>query len=77
MAWDYCSPPFFWHLFAVMRVEASTLSQLFGDDYAPVRSGCSLFIRESLHIGNPKTAGVKFDPGLYLRYANTRQADSH
>jgi protein-S-isoprenylcysteine O-methyltransferase Ste14 len=58
----------------VMRVEASTLSQLFGDDYARYAAAVPLFIPRITAYRDPKTAGVKFDPGLYLRYREYQAA---
>jgi protein-S-isoprenylcysteine O-methyltransferase Ste14 len=58
----------------VMRVEASTLSQLFGDDYTRYAAAVPLFIPRITAYRDPKTAGVKFDPGLYLRYREYQAA---
>jgi protein-S-isoprenylcysteine O-methyltransferase Ste14 len=58
----------------VMRVEASTLSQLFGDDYARYAAAVPLFIPRITAYRDPKTAGVKFDPSLYLRYREYQAA---
>jgi protein-S-isoprenylcysteine O-methyltransferase Ste14 len=58
----------------VMRVEASTLSQLFGDDYARYAEAVPLFVPRITAYQDPKTAGVKFDPGLYLRYREYQAA---
>jgi protein-S-isoprenylcysteine O-methyltransferase Ste14 len=58
----------------VMRVEASTLSQLFGDDYARYAAAVPLFIPRITAYRDPKTADVKFDPGLYLRYREYQAA---
>jgi protein-S-isoprenylcysteine O-methyltransferase Ste14 len=58
----------------VMRVEASTLSQLFGDDYARYAAAVPLFIPRITAYRDPKTVGVKFDPGLYLRYREYQAA---
>jgi protein-S-isoprenylcysteine O-methyltransferase Ste14 len=58
----------------VMRVEASTLSQLFGDDYARYAAAVPLFIPRITAYRDPKTVGVRFDPGLYLRYREYQAA---
>jgi protein-S-isoprenylcysteine O-methyltransferase Ste14 len=58
----------------VMRVEASTLSQLFGDDYARYAAAVPLFFPRITAYRDPKTAGVKFDPGLYMRYREYQAA---
>lgn len=58
----------------VMRVEAATLSQLFGEDYTRYSSAVPLFFPRLMPYRDAKTGGAKFDAGLYLRYREYQAA---
>lgn len=60
----------------VMRVEASTLAEMFGDEYkAYAKAVPLLFPRPTPYRpGGPAEAAVKFDPSLYMRYREYRAA---
>lgn len=58
----------------VMRVEAATLSQLFGDDYTRYASAVPLFFPRLMPYRDAKTSGARFDAGLYLRYREYQAA---
>ena len=62
----------------VMRVEASTLAELFGEDYKRYAASVPLlFPRLTAYDGGPGDAGsqgLKFDLSLYLRYREYRAA---
>ncbi len=58
----------------VMRVEATTLAELFGDEFERYARRVPLFFpRLSPHRGEGGRA-TKFDPSLYLRYREYRAA---
>ena len=58
----------------VMRVEAATLSQLFGADYERYAAEVPLFFPRLTPYRTAEGAGVRFDVGLYLRYREYRAA---
>jgi hypothetical protein len=58
----------------VMRVEATTLSQLFSDDYKRYAEAVPLFFPRLTPYRDERTRDVKFDPGLYLRYREYQAA---
>ena len=58
----------------VMRVEAATLAVHFGEDYRRYSSVVPLFFPRLVPYRDDQTQGVKFDPGLYLRYREYRAA---
>jgi len=59
----------------VMRVEASTLAKLFGDDYERYAAAVPLlFPRLTPYGGDGNARGLKFDMNLYLRYREYRAA---
>ena len=56
----------------VMRVEASTLAELFGEDYQRYAAAVPLLFPRLTPYGGERN--LKFDPGLYLRYREYRAA---
>lgn len=60
--------------FPVMRVEASTLAQLFGDDYEQYRRAVPLFFPRFSRYRSADPGRVRFNPDLYLRYREYRAA---
>ena len=59
----------------VMRVEASTLSTLFGDDYERYAAAVPLLFPHLTPYGDDGNArALKFDMNLYLRYREYRAA---
>ena len=58
----------------VMRVEAATLAVHFGEDYKRYSSVVPLFFPRLVPFRDGQTQGIKFDPGLYLRYREYRAA---
>lgn len=57
----------------VMRVEAGTLAEMFGEDYVRYARAVPLFFPRLLPFKDAKTQdGVKFDLGLYMRYREYR-----
>ena len=58
----------------VMRVEASTMAQLFGQDYETYRRSVPLFIPRITPFRQADSAENKFDGTLYLRYREYRAA---
>ena len=60
----------------VMRVEASTLAELFGDDYKHYAAAVPLLFPRLTPYGggNNDGRGLKFDMDLYLRYREYRAA---
>lgn len=58
----------------VMRVEAATLAEIFGEDYQHYASAVPLFFPRPIPYRGGQTQGVKFDPALYLRYREYRAA---
>ena len=60
--------------FPVMRVEASTLAELFGKDYDTYRRSVPLFFPRLTPFRPTASSGGKFDSALYLRYREYRAA---
>ena len=58
----------------VMRVEAATLAELFGEDYRRYASSVPLFLPRLSPYQDEKTREAKFDLSLYLRYREYRAA---
>lgn len=58
----------------VMRVEAQTLAELFGEDYKVYARSVPLFFPRLLPYRDAKTGGVRFDATLYMRYREYRAA---
>jgi protein-S-isoprenylcysteine O-methyltransferase Ste14 len=58
----------------VMRVEASTLSELFGASYEDYRSSVPLFFPRLTRFEGRELCAAKFDAGLYMRYREYRAA---
>ena len=58
----------------VMRVEASTMAQLFGEDYEQYRRSVPLFFPRISRFRQGQSAANKFDSSLYLRYREYRAA---
>lgn len=58
----------------VMRVEASTMGQLFGSDFEVYRRSVPLFFPRLTPYRSGDAAAVKFDSSLYLRYREYRAA---
>ena len=60
--------------FPVMRVEASTLAELFGKDYEVYKQSVPLFFPRLTPFRPSDSAPVRFDGSLYLRYREYRAA---
>lgn len=60
--------------FPVMRVEASTLAELFGNDYEVYRRSVPLFFPRLTPFRNRDSRVVRFDSSLYFRYREYRAA---
>ena len=60
--------------FPVMRVEASTLAELFGNDYEVYKRSVPLFFPRLTPFRNSDSQAVKFDRSLYFRYREYRAA---
>lgn len=58
----------------VMRVEAATLSRLFGEDYRRYSSAVPLFLPRLVPYRAAGARGARFDASLYLRYREYRAA---
>jgi protein-S-isoprenylcysteine O-methyltransferase Ste14 len=58
----------------VMRVEASTMAQLFGSEFETYRAGVPLFFPRLTPYRQSDSVAVKFDGSLYLRYREYRAA---
>ena len=58
----------------VMRVEASTMAELFGADYENYRRSVPLFFPRITPFRQDESAANKFDGTLYLRYREYRAA---
>ena len=58
----------------VMRVEATTMVQLFGEDYTRYANDVPLFFPRLKRYKDQKTEGTKFDPSLYFRYREYQAA---
>lgn len=60
--------------YPVMRVEASDLAKLFGEDYHKYARSVPLFLPRLSPFRDEKTEGTKFDVSLYLRYREYQAA---
>ena len=60
--------------FPVMRVEASTMAELFGKQYEVYKRSVPLFFPRLTPFRNNESARVRFDGSLYLRYREYRAA---
>lgn len=58
----------------VMRVEASTMAQLFGNEFETYRQSVPLFFPRLTPYRKGDSGVVKFDGSLYLRYREYRAA---
>ncbi len=58
----------------VMRVETTTMAQLFGSDFEIYRRSVPLFFPRLTAYRQSNSAAVRFDSGLYLRYREYRAA---
>jgi protein-S-isoprenylcysteine O-methyltransferase Ste14 len=58
----------------VMRVEASTMAQLFGKDFETYRRSVPLFLPRITPFRQSESPAGKFDGSLYLRYREYRAA---
>lgn len=58
----------------VMRVEATTLTELFGEEYRRYAEAVPLFLPRVTPYRRDSSAGAKFDTSLYLRYREYRAA---
>ena len=58
----------------VMRVEASTMAQLFGEDFESYKRSVPLFFPRITPFRQNESAAPKFDGTLYLRYREYRAA---
>ena len=58
----------------VMRVEAATLRELFGEEYERYARAVPLFVPRATPYRDARGDRVKFDAGLYLRYREYRAA---
>ena len=57
-----------------MRVEASTMEQLFGNDFEIYRRSVPLFFPRLTPYRQENSAAIRFDGALYLRYREYRAA---
>jgi len=60
--------------FPVMRVEASTVAELFGKDYETYSRSVPLFLPRLTPFRHTASGGSRFDSSLYLRYREYRAA---
>jgi len=60
--------------FPVMRVEASTLTDLFGEEYQAYKNAVPLFFPRVTPYRPTHSDSLKFDSSLYLRYREYRAA---
>jgi Putative protein-S-isoprenylcysteine methyltransferase len=58
----------------VMRVEAKTLAELFGEDYKLYASAVPLFFPRPMPYRDEKSREIKFDASLYMRYREYQAA---
>lgn len=58
----------------VMRVEAETLAELFGEEYRRYASAVPLFLPRLTPYRDGKAQAIRFDAALYLRYREYRAA---
>jgi len=59
---------------SVMRVEATTLGELFGEDYRRYAAAVPLFFPRLTPYRDERAGQLKFDTDLYLRYREYRAA---
>jgi len=60
--------------FPVMRVEASTMAELFGDQFQEYKQAVPLFIPRLTPFRQADTKSIGFDGSLYMRYREYRAA---
>ncbi len=60
--------------YPVMRVEASTLAELFGDNYGVYKRAVPLFFPRFTPFRARESGTIRFDSGLYMRYREYRAA---
>jgi len=60
--------------FPVMRVEASTMAELFGDQFQQYKQAVPLFIPRLTPFRQADTKSIGFDGSLYMRYREYRAA---
>jgi len=60
--------------FPVMRVEASTMTELFGDKYKAYRESVPLFFPRPTPFRQSDSHLTRFDASLYMRYREYRAA---
>lgn len=65
---------FFGIYFPVMRVEASTMAELFGSEYETYKKAVPLFFPRPTPYRQADFNRIKFDASLYLRYREYRAA---
>lgn len=58
----------------VMRVEAATLAELFGEDYENYASAVPLFFPRLIPFRGDNARDVRFDSSLYMRYREYQAA---
>ena len=58
----------------VMRVEAATLAEMFGEEYKQYASAVPLLLPRPTPYRAGESSAVRFDPSLYLRYREYRAA---
>lgn len=58
----------------VMRVEATTLEELFGEDYNDYSRAVPLFFPRLLPFGDETSRSIRFDSSLYMRYREYQAA---
>ena len=60
--------------FPVMRVEGSTMAEMFGDEYQIYKRSVPLFFPRTTPYRQAPFTHTKFDASLYLRYREYRAA---
>lgn len=60
--------------FPVMRVEAKTMTELFGSQYQSYKNAVPLFLPRLTPFKQENSTAAKFDASLYLRYREYRAA---
>jgi protein-S-isoprenylcysteine O-methyltransferase Ste14 len=58
----------------VMRVEAATLAELFGEDYAVYARAVPLFVPRLMPYRDERNGDARFDASLYMRYREYQAA---
>ena len=66
--------PFLGIYWPVMRVESSTLAEMFGEEYRRYAAAVPLLFPRPTPYRADEDAAVRFDPSLYLRYREYRAA---